>query len=342
MQQESNPILVQTYRADVLESFHRGVVCVVDAKGDVVLSVGNVEQIAYPRSAMKFFQQLPLLVRGGKEKFGISQEEMAVLCGSHNGEQRHIEVVKQLLAKGGYSEKDLMCGAQQPTLGKDKVALIKADSKPSPLHNNCSGKHAGFLLLCKLMGCDPVNYISPNHPIQREIAQYVSLFYEVPLEEMKVGVDGCSAPIMAFSVRQMAVAYKNLVHPVSFNDKVQNACKELLDAVNVYPNMIAGTGRYCTELLEESKGAFVGKTGADGVFCLGHKAQKLGVAIKIDDGKMGPQYTVAQAFVEQNQWIKESQSEKLHKYVSAEQINFAGNVTGLQTIPLDVNLQYYK
>jgi L-asparaginase II len=341
MQERANPVLVKSYRAEVVESFHRGVICLVDERGEVVYSQGDITQLAYPRSAMKFFQQLPLIIRKGVEEFGLNEEEIAVLCGSHNGEAQHVELVKGILEKGGFSESDLLCGSQQPTLGKDKTKLILEGKKAGPLTNNCSGKHAGFLLLSKLMGVSHENYIHPSHPIQQEIAKYLSLFYEVPIEEMPIGVDGCSAPIMAFTVKQQAIAYKNLVAPSAFEKPVQQACEQIVQAVLAHPFMIAGTGRYCTELMQKANGQFIGKTGADGVFCMGHIAQKLGLAIKIDDGKMGPQYTVAQAFVEANQWIAPQDAAMLHHYVKAEQKNFAGNQTGPLMASEALSFQYF-
>lgn len=337
-----NPVLVKVNRGSITESFHRGAICVVNHLKEPIYSQGDIHQLCYPRSSMKFFQQIPLLALGGAEKFDLSLEEIAILCGSHNGEKQHVETVQKILNKGGFTEEDLECGPQEPTLKKDKIALYKQNIKPSKLHNNCSGKHAGFLLLCKLLNIPNQHYSSPEHKIQKMIADTCSRFYETPLEAFHYGIDGCSAPIFAFTVYKQAVAYLNLIHPMSFSIEEQKACKMLLEAVQKYPFMIAGTNRYCSELMEITGTKVVGKTGADGVYCLGIPDKKLGISIKIDDGKMGPQYTIAQALLNQSGLLSKDESSKLKTYVEQENYNFGGIVCGNTSYNKEINLNLYN
>lgn len=322
-----NPILVEVYRADVLESFHRGTVCVVDENNRVIFSKGDVNQICYPRSAMKFIQVLPLIALGGIEKFGFTLEEIAVMCGSHNAEQEHLRVVESILKKTGLSKNELFCGPQYPSSKRDAEQLIKDNKKPEHIHNNCSGKHAGMLALCRLTDAPVEDYINPNHAIQQLILEYVEKLYEYPREKMTTALDGCSAPIYAMPVINQAIAFKNLVHN-NYEPKLAQACKTVIEAVSKYPFMVAGSKRYCTDLMQITAPQIIGKTGAEGIFCISLPQHKTGVCIKIDDGKMLPQYNVAQAFVEATGLFDKETLKPLHHYLQSDLSNFNKFTTG--------------
>ncbi len=335
-----NPVLVESYRGPVVESFHRGVVCVVDEHNSIIYQQGNVEQVCYPRSALKFFQQLPLLLSGAADHFGFSEEELAVMCGSHNGEGTHLQVVRGIFNKIGLDESALGCGAQAPTLKQDAQALIRAGLEPSALHNNCSGKHAGFLAWCVFHHQATDSYLNADHPLHLEIKKWVSLFYEIPESALQTGLDGCSAPIFAMPVRNQAIAYRNLVHPDKFEPEVAAACRRITDAVSRYPMMIAGSKRYCSDLMRVAGKSVIGKTGADGVYCIGLPERKLGICIKIDDGKMGPQYHVAQKLLQDCGVLSQEACAELAHYITAPQHNFAGNRTGMLCVPESLSFRF--
>jgi L-asparaginase II len=324
----SNPILVEVTRGGVLESFHRGVICIVNQENKIIYSVGDTQQICFPRSALKFFQQIPLLCSGAVEHFGFTEKEIALFCGSHNGEHKHLDTVRSILNKIGLDESYLLCGPQMPTLKDDQVELIKGGLKPLRIHNNCSGKHAGFLAYCVYRNWPVENYIDPKHPLHLEILDVISEFHEYPKEKIQQGIDGCSAPIFAFPVYNQAIAYKNLIFPNKFSESVQKACKIMVDAIVNYPEMIAGEKRYCTDLMRHSEGKLIGKTGADGVYSIGVRGINLGICIKVDDGKMGPQYNIAQAVIEQLNILSSESNAKLRHYVNQENKNFGGLCTG--------------
>lgn len=323
-----NPILVEVYRDEVLESFHRGVVCVVDKEGKIIYSEGDVQQICYPRSALKLIQVLPLLEHNGMEHFGFTLEEIAIMCGSHNGEAEHQRVVNSILKKIGLDKEHLNCGAQYPTDRKTANELIKNSEKPHHIHNNCSGKHAGFLAYAVLRGWETQDYINPQHPMQQEILQTTAELYEYPKEKMAIAYDGCSAPIFSVPVYNQAVGFKNLVHPIQFSDKRQKACATIIEAITKYPYMVAGNKRYCTDMMEITSPRIIGKTGAEGIFSMGLTQEKIGVTIKIDDGKMLPQYNVAQRFVEATGIFSKEKLAPLKHYEEAEITNFNKFVTG--------------
>lgn len=323
-----NPVLVEIYRGGVLESFHRGAVCVVDKKGEIIYSEGDVRQVCFPRSAMKLLQVLPLIAQGGIAKFNFTLEEIAVMCGSHNAEPAHLRAVNSILRKTGLDKSALHCGTQYPTSRKDANALIRSGEKPQDIHNNCSGKHAGMLAMCVMMGWETKDYINPKHPLQQHILGLCSAFYEYPKEKMHTALDGCSAPIYSVPVYNQAIGYKNLVHPQKFDAKIKRACATVIKAVSAHPFMVAGTNRYCTEMMQATAPRIIGKTGAEGIFCMALTEERVGVCIKIDDGKMLPQYNVAQAFIEATKIFGRKQLSRLHPYMEAPITNANNYVSG--------------
>jgi L-asparaginase II len=323
-----NPVLVEIYRDKVLESFHRGVVCVVDQGGEILYSEGDVNQVCYPRSAMKLLQVLPLIENGGMEKFNFTLEEIAVMCGSHNAEPEHLRAVSSILQKIGLDKSALQCGPQYPTSRKDSDELIRKGEKPHDIHNNCSGKHAGMLAMCVLKGWQTKDYINPKHPLQQLILNLCAEFYEYPKEKMTTALDGCSAPIFSVPVYNQAVGYKNLTHPKKLSSKIQEACATVIEAVSKHPFMVAGTKRYCTDMMRITAPRIIGKTGAESIFCMAMPRDKIGVCIKIDDGKMLPQYNVAQAFVEATGIFSRQELEPLHHYSEEPILNSNQYVSG--------------
>lgn len=323
-----NPILVEVYRGEVLESFHRGVVCIVDRDGKTLYSEGDTQQLCYPRSALKFFQQIPFLMSGAADALGLTEQEIAVTCGSHNGEEVHVNAVDAILKKAGLDRSALQCGPQFPSHRKTSNALIAAGKKPEAIHNNCSGKHAGFLAYCVYLGLPIETYIDPNHPVQQEIRKLVADFHDRKESEMAVALDGCSAPIYAIPVYHQTLAYMRLAHPAFGDSALRNACDRLILAARNHPMMIAGSGRYCTDLIQETQHHLIGKTGAEGIYSLSFHQEVIGACIKIDDGKMLPQYNVAQKLVEKSGLFSEDELTSLHPYLTAPITNFNKWETG--------------
>ncbi|TNE81366.1 MAG: asparaginase [Bacteroidetes bacterium] len=323
-----NPILVEVLRGDVLESFHRGVVCIVDQDEKLRYSAGDIEQVCYPRSALKFFQQIPLLTSGAADALGLSEEEIAITCGSHNGEDMHVKAVDSILRKAGLDRSALKCGAQYPTHRKTANALLVAGQKPEAIHNNCSGKHAGFLAYCVFRGWDTVDYINPQHPLQLEIRKLVSAFHKYPEAKLHTALDGCSAPIFSIPVYNQALGYMYLAKFAKEDSELGKACKRLIDAAGAYPMMIAGTGRYCSDLMAQSGSRIIGKTGAEGIYSLAFTEEVMGACIKVDDGKMLPQYNVAQKLVRQSGILSEAQLTPLDAYEESAITNFNKFETG--------------
>lgn len=323
-----NPILVEVWRGKVLESFHRGLICIVDEEGKIVFSAGNPQQIIYPRSSLKPFQVLPLIELGGIEKFGFTLEEIAIMCGSHNGQPRHLQVVQSILNKIGATENDFNCGAHYPWLQPDIKELYIKGLNPKQIHNNCSGKHAGFLALCKLIDAPLEDYLNPEHATQKLVKAAIAALCEYPEEQLTLGVDGCSAPVFAMPAYNMALGYKNLASGKHSKDR-KNACAIIVEAMAKHAFMVAGNERYDTDMMNALGNEVIGKVGAEGVFGLTfHSTKKYGVAIKIDDGKMQPQYAVAQHIINNSGLFTPAQVATLEKYLTADILNHAQRITG--------------
>ncbi|MFM1898892.1 MAG: hypothetical protein RL577_1132 [Bacteroidota bacterium] len=325
-----NPILVEIWRGPMVESFHRGAIVIVGEQGQTLWSMGNPEQWAYPRSAMKYFQHLPFLQSGDFDRLHWGSQELAILCASHNGEAMHTALVSRMLEQLNLTAAHLGCGPQAPTLRTDHEALIISGQKPSCLHNNCSGKHTGFLAASQFLNYSLEDYLKPDHALQLSIRKMISLFYEMAEEDLKIGVDGCSAPIYGMPLRNQALAYLNLILPDRVTDdrSLHKACARVVEAVAQYPDLIAGSKRYCSDLIRITKGRIIGKTGADGIYSIAIPSEKIALVIKIDDGKMGPQYQVAHQLLSELNLLTAQEKQELEAYSRQPILNFAGNTVG--------------
>ena len=283
MDSNVNPILVKAYRADALESHHRGAYAVIGPGGKLVVSTGDIDTPVFPRSAIKAFQALPLVESGAADAFGLSDEELALVCSSHGGEEAHIRLARAILAKAGLNERDLECGAHSPQDGATSRMLIKMGEEPGAIHNNCSGKHAGMLALAVKLGDATAGYIGLAHPAQKRVARVLDQLCGVDTQALPVGIDGCSVPTWAIPLRNLALGFQRFVSGETLSEARALAARRLIAAVRAHPFMIAGSKRFCTRLMEAVPRAFV-KTGAEGVFCGAVPHAGLGIALKCDDG----------------------------------------------------------
>lgn len=283
--------LVEVKRGSITESRHRGHVVAVEPDGTIVASLGFPPTVTFPRSSAKPFQALPLLVTGAADRFGFTDREVALACGSHNGEPIHTELAASMLRKIGLGPEALKCGAHEPYGTEAALELRSRGEQPNALHNNCSGKHAGMLAVAVHLDAPIENYDSPENPVQKAIADAMSKFSEVAVTDMVVGVDGCGAPIFGITMKAMALAYARLVSPPpSFDKATRDACERIVRAMSTYPELIGGTSeRLDTELMRAAPGRLISKVGAEGVYTAGIKPceewpKGLGLALKIEDG----------------------------------------------------------
>ncbi|HUJ03463.1 MAG TPA: asparaginase [Rhizomicrobium sp.] len=265
----TNPILVELTRGDLVESVHRGAVAVCDAKGASVFALGDVDAAAYPRSSLKPVQALPLVESGA----GVSEEEIALACASHSGEPMHTVPIAAWLARIGCSERDLACGPHPPRYEPVWEEMIRRGERPRRIHNNCSGKHTGFLALARHWNIATQGYERVDHPVQQAVKKTLSDLSG--LADFPFGIDGCTAPNFALPLPAFARALAKLPEAA--------AGRRIVRAMTRHPELVSGTGRWCAKLMHATKDVAV-KAGAEGVYAAIVPERGLGIALKIDDG----------------------------------------------------------
>ena len=296
-----NPVLVEAMRGNTRESAHRGAIAVLDADGGVVAAIGDIERPIFPRSAVKVLQALPLVDSGAAEQLGLDDEELAIACASHNGEPAHTTVVARMLRKTGLDVNALECGTHWPYRESVQRELAAAGTAPNALHNNCSGKHAGFLCVaCRLgAGLDlrqyAKGYVGSAHPVMRAVTAALQAATGFDLERAPRGTDGCSIPTFAIPLRHLAHAFARVGTGTGLAPGLARAAKRLREAVARQPFMVAGSGRFDTIVMQALGERVFCKVGAEGVFCAALPERGLGVAIKIDDGNNARAAEVAMA-----------------------------------------------
>jgi L-asparaginase II len=299
----SNPILVNALRGGIVESSHRGALAIVDADGAVHTQVGDITRPIFPRSAVKVLQALPLVASGAADRWQLNNEELALACASHGGEARHAQTAASMLAKAGVDADALECGAHWPYHDGSIKAMAAAGQQPSALHNNCSGKHAGFVCLGCVMaeGQDRRaflrGYVQPEHPVMREVSHALQSTTGWDLSSTARGTDGCSIPTFAIPLRHLAHAFARVATGVGLSADHARAATRLRAAVASAPYFVAGSGRFDTRLMEQLGERVFCKVGAEGVHCAALPELGLGVAIKMDDGNTARACEVVMAAV---------------------------------------------
>jgi L-asparaginase II len=280
----ANPVAVEVWRGEMVESRHRAAIAVVDARGRAVEAAGDVARPVYGRSAVKPIQALPLIESGAADRYGLGPAEIALACASHSGEPRHVALVAAWLARLGLGPGDLECGPQVPYAAAAAEALLRAGQAPSALHNNCSGKHAGFLATARHLGEPTADYIGRDHPVQRRVEAALETMAGVVLGQAPHGIDGCGIPVVGVPLERLALAMARLADPADLPTARADAVLRIRAAVAAEPILVAGTGRFGTRLMQATGAAALVKSGAQGVYCAALPGLGLGVALKVDDG----------------------------------------------------------
>jgi L-asparaginase II len=283
---DANPVLAETIRGNWVENRHRGAYVVVDADGRIIASEGDIERPIFPRSAIKSMQALPIFARHADERFHHSEEELALACASHHGEDVHVATANGLLTRMGLSAADLECGAHAPTNAAAREALRAAGAEPSPLHNNCSGKHSGMLSVALAMGVSTAGYVGREHAVQQAVRGAVEAVIGESLAEGKCGTDGCSIPTFAAPLRAFAYGFARMATGKGLPAELADAAQRLFDAATSHPHLVAGTGHADTLLMAAFGGRLMQKVGAEGVQCGAIRDKGWGYALKCDDGNI--------------------------------------------------------
>ena len=277
------PLTIST-RGTHVESVHRGIFAVADPRGRIVHAAGDYRQRTYLRSSAKPFQAMSLLITGAADAFGLSDEEIAIVCSSHSGQPEHVQAVTHLLTHVGVSPDSLQCGVHAPLDHAAAQRLVAEGVKPTQLHNNCSGKHAGMLATCKLMGWPLETYLDPSHPLQLLNLETLTAFTGLRADEIEFAVDGCGVPAHYIPIGKLATAFARLATGEGVGDTYQSAATRIRTVMQAYPFLIAGTGRFDTDLMIADSGTIVSKGGAQGVEGIGLLTSGLGFGLKIADG----------------------------------------------------------
>ena len=280
----SNPVLVEVTRGNLVESRHRGVVIAVDGDGRRVFSLGETDSAVFPRSACKAMQALPLMESGAADAYGFGNRELALACSSHSGEPEHVELAAKMLAAAGRDVSALECGAHWSSDQKTLIGQARSLEAPTALHNNCSGKHSGFICACCHTGTDPKGYVGYDHPLQQEIRATMASLTGATLGHDNCGVDGCSIPTYAVPLTGLAHGFARMATGTGLEAGRAKASRRLIEACMAEPFFVAGTGRACTKLMQIAPGRIFAKTGAEGVFVAALPEKGIAMAVKCEDG----------------------------------------------------------
>ncbi|KAB2851776.1 MAG: asparaginase [Hyphomicrobiaceae bacterium] len=279
-----NPVLIELTRGPFMESVHAGAVALARPDGAPVCAVGDVTVPVFPRSAIKPLQALAFVESGAIEHFGLGSADIAIACGSHSGTHRHVAVVEGLLSRAGLTPAALGCGAHEPMDARAARDLARLGAHASPLHHNCSGKHAAMLATAAHLQEPADGYWRPDHPVQIRIRQILEAFAGVHLGPEVRGIDGCSVPNWAIPLSGLARAFARFVTGESASGARAEACWRICEACWSNAELVAGPGRLDTLVLERLRGVALIKAGAEGVYCGAFPRLGLGFALKIDDG----------------------------------------------------------
>lgn len=280
----AGPIAVEVTRGGLVESVHRAHACIVDAGGRVLARWGDVDRVVYPRSANKALQAIPLVETGALDAFGLGSEELALACSSHSGEPVHTGLAARWLERIGCTVDDYECGSHLPYDAATAEAMIRRGEEPTALHNNCSGKHAGFLTTARHRGEPLRGYVRFEHPVQQRILGVLEQMTGQDLSRAPWGVDGCSIPTIGVPLGALAYAMARIADPVDLPDRRAEAVARIRAAWGRHPHLIAGTGTFDTRMMAAAEGAVLVKGGAEGVGCAVLPEAGIGIALKVEDG----------------------------------------------------------
>jgi L-asparaginase II len=310
-----------------VENIHYGSVAVVDTTGKLLHYAGDPDWMTFSRSTIKPFQATPFITDGGMAEFKLSLEEVALLCSSHSGEAFHLKGVESILQKSGNSATQLKCGCHVPMMFSTLNKTPPSDAQWNALHNNCSGKHAGFLAWCNLNDKLTETYLEFEHPLQHAIRRSLSIWCNEKVDNFLVGTDGCSAPNYAMPLKSLATGYARLA-----STKGGGTAKTLFDAMTIHPEYVSGTGRHDLAFMQagalNGQGDWVAKIGADGVQLIGIRSAGLGIAVKVVDGNQRAVIAATVEVLRQLDLIKNIESSPLVEWASPKITNVMGIETG--------------
>jgi L-asparaginase II len=320
-------VLVKEYRADIMECAHHGHISIVNERGEVTASAGDPAFVTFTRSAAKPLQAIAAIRGGIASRFGLSGKEIAIMTASHVAEPEHVEVLESFMQKTGLSETELICAPSYPLNERSKEDVLRHDGSKRRLYHNCSGKHLGVLAYCKMKGYPLEGYADPEHPVQKEIIETVSMMCGIKAEQIVLGTDGCGFPVFGLPLSAMASAYVKLACPDLIADEAtREAVTIITQAMNLHPEMVGGSGRLDSLVLQDSN--IIAKGGFKGVYCFGLKKERLGIAFKVLDGSEEEWGLIVQAILEQTGYANPSLIRQMKEDFTHDIYNDAGKKVG--------------
>lgn len=310
-----------------VENIHAGAVAVVDREGRLLAWAGDPRYQTFTRSALKPFQALPFLLADGPAKFGLAQEELALLCASHSGEDKHLAGVRSILAKIGMDAGRLECGCGAPLYYEANNLPLPQDRAWTPLHHNCSGKHSGFLAWCRQHGAPTAGYVEFDHPLQRAVRGALADAVQLPESGLPSGIDGCSAPNYALPLASLAHLYARLAQGAT-DARLGHALGPLFEAMTHRPDMVSGTERSDLVFMTAGGGDWVAKIGADAVQAIGIRSAGIGIAIKVADGNNRGLHTITYHVLDQLGLLDAGRRAALERFRQPQIRNARGTVAG--------------
>jgi L-asparaginase II len=320
--------LVMVRRGDLIESSHNVAACAVDRDGRERLAIGDVDVPLYLRSAAKPFIAAAVVASGAADRFGLDSREIAVMAASHNGEMFHLAAVRSILVKIGIDEGALQCGAHPPYDESTAQAMRKRGESPSAIHNNCSGKHAGILALCCMIGADTRTYLDANNPSQQWILEICGLLSAISLKQMPIAVDGCGIPVYAVSLRQAAISYMRLATLRGVPESLAHALQRVRTAMIEYPEYVSGTGEFDAAVMRAGSGSIACKGGAEGVHGSALLDAEMGLVLKVIDGAERARAPAAIAILKRLGALEQAQLRELAAFARPALRNRAGLTVG--------------
>jgi len=314
-----------------VENIHYGSVAVVDAGGRLLYASGDPDFMTFTRSALKPFQALPFVLDDGPARFGLSRDELALLCASHSGEEKHVAGVRSILNKIGVDENHLECGCAVPLFYEFTGQPVPAERRWSPVHHNCSGKHSGFLAWCRLHGAPLANYVDPAHPLQQAVRSTLADAVQINEEQLPTGIDGCSAPNFAMPLARLAHLYARLAQGGRAHggkSRLGGAMDDLFDAMTARPDLVSGEARTDLAWMGAGGGDWVAKIGADAVQAIGIRSAGIGIAVKVADGNVRALHPAVYSVLDQLGLLNAERRALLDVYRNPPIRNARGTVAG--------------
>ena len=315
--------IVHVLRGDKVESIHRGDIVGVNINKNILFEYGDSLKRTFWRSAAKPFQAIPMIEAGGIEKFNFNSTELALICSSHGGEVKHVELVKNILYKIGKTVDDLDCGVSNPMHVKTYIEMLKKGQNFTKANNPCSGKHSGMLVLGVLREYNLDNYIDINHEIQQEMLKSISKITDLKIDDIDIATDGCGVPVFGLPIYNMALAYAKLA-----DKNRKESLKKISSAMTENPYYVAGTERLDTIIMEETNGKILAKLGAESVYCMSIVDKGIGIAMKTEDGSYRALDAVIPSLLLKHGYIEKIEYENIIKRVKVNIKNHRQEIVG--------------